>query len=196
MTTQPVRYSERLWPSAWVWVVVLLVAASGGLVVVKVAPLWASAVVAAGCMALAGWGLVRSSAPVAVIGQDLVAGRARIPVALLGDARVVDRAEFTRLRGAGADVRAYLCQRGWIPQGVQVKVLDPQDPTPYWLVSSRQPQRLAAALVEACGEPAADGSPGAVSGGTSHGVVTGCEVAGCEVTGEDASGQAHSRQTG
>jgi hypothetical protein len=183
VTTQPVRYSERLWPSAWVWAVVLLVAASGGLVVVRVAPLWVSVVVAVACVALAAWGLTRSSSRVAVVGDDLVAGRARIPVTLLGAPRVVERAEFLRLRGPGADVRAYLCQRGWIPQGVQVDVADPQDPTPYWLVSSRRPRRLAAALVEARGESAADGSADAA---------TPSEM----VAGGDASRQAHSRQTG
>lgn len=144
----------------------LLVAASGGLVVVRIAPLWVAVVVALVCVTLAAWGLVRSSATVAVLDDVLVAGRARIPVQLLGAVQVLDRAEFIRLRGPGADVRAYLCQRSWIAQGVRLEVVDPQDPTPYWLVSSRHPERLAAALVGARGEP------------------------------DDASGQAHSRQTG
>ena len=162
--------------SAWVWVAVLLVAASGGLVVVKVAPRWASLLVAAACVAVAAWALVRSSATVAIVGDELVAGRARIPVALLDTVEVLGSSEFAHLRGPGADARAYLCQRGWIPQGVRVEVADPQDPTPYWLVSSRQPNRLAAALEGARGEPAAGGSGDAAGGG--------------------ASDQAHSRQTG
>lgn len=160
----------------WVWVAVLLVAASGGLVAVKVAPVWVSALVAAACVTVASWALVRSSATVAVVGDELVAGRARIPVSLLGTVEVLDRAEFTRVRGPGADVRAYLCQRGWIPQGVRAEVVDPQDPTPYWLVSSRQPNRLAAALEGARDEPVTGGSGDAAGG--------------------DASDQAHSRQTG
>jgi hypothetical protein len=166
VTNASARYSERLWPSVGVWVVVLLVAASAGLVVVKVAPPWLSAGIALLCVAAAAVALVRSSATVAVTGDELVAGRARIPVSLLGEVQVLDRAEFTALRGPKADVRAYLCQRSWIPRGVKVSVRDPQDPTPYWLVSSREPKRLAAALEQARGEP--------------HG----------------GSGQAHSRQTG
>ena len=43
------------------------------------------------------------------------------------------------LRGRGIDPRAYLCQRAWLPAGVKVQVVDPADPTPYWLISSRQP---------------------------------------------------------
>lgn len=166
MTNTSGGYTERLWPSAGVWLVVLLVAASSGLVVVKVAPLWASAGVALLCVAAAAFGLVRSSVTVGVTDGELVAGRARIPVGLLGEVQVLGRTEFTALRGPQADVRAYLCQRSWIPRGVRVSVQDPQDPTPYWLLSSRQPKRLAAALDRARGEP----------GG--------------------ASGQAHSRQTG
>jgi hypothetical protein len=166
VTDGQVGYSERLWPSAPVWLVVLLVAASGGLVVVKVAPLWLSALVALACMAAAAWALIRSSARVAVTGTELVAGRAHIPLGLLGQIDVLDRAEFTALRGPHADVRAYLCQRSWIPRGVRVAVVDPNDPTPYWLVSSREPTKLAAALTRARGE----------LGGT--------------------SGQAHSRHTG
>jgi hypothetical protein len=128
-------------------------------------------------MALAAWGLVRSSATVAVTEGELRAGRAHIPVGLLGEIDVLERPAFTHLRGAGADVRAYLCQRSWIPQGVRVTVVDLDDPSPYWLVSSRQPKRLAAALRGARGVPLADGAGGEASDG-------------------DVSDQAHSRQTG
>lgn len=152
MTDGQLGYSERLWPSAPVWLVVLLVAASGGLVVVKVAPLWLSALIALACIAVAAWALVRSSARVAVTGTELVAGRARIPLGLLGEIDVLDHAEFTALRGPRADVRAYLCQRSWIPRGVRVAIVDPNDPTPYWLVSSREPTKLAAAVERARGE--------------------------------------------
>jgi len=152
VTDGQLGYSERLWPSAPVWLVVLLVAASGGLVVVKVAPLWLSALIALACIAVAAWALVRSSARVAVTGTELVAGRARIPLGLLGTIDVLDRAEFTALRGPDADVRAYLCQRSWIPRGVRVAVVDAHDPTPYWLLSSREPTKLAAAVERARGE--------------------------------------------
>jgi hypothetical protein len=166
VSSSSVRYSERLWPSLPVWIVVLLVAASGGLVVVKVAAPWVAAVVAATCVALAAWALARSSATVAVTDGELVAGRAHIPVELLGEVEVLDHPDFTALRGPRADVRAYLCQRSWISQGLRVAVIDAKDPTPYWLLSSRRPNELAAALQRARGE----------IGGT--------------------SGQAHSRHTG
>ena len=41
--------------------------------------------------------------------------------------------------------RAYLLLRPWLPRAVRVDLDDPRDPTPYWYVSSRHPDRLAAA---------------------------------------------------
>jgi hypothetical protein len=74
------------------------------------------------------------------------AGRARIGVEHLGQAEALD-AEHTRLAiGRDADVRAYLVIRPYLKRAVRVGVSDPADPTPYWLVSSRHPDRLAAAL--------------------------------------------------
>lgn len=73
------------------------------------------------------------------------AGRATIERTLLTDAIVVTRAE--RL-SALADARSWKVVRAWIPEGVRVAVSDPDDPTPYWYVSSRNAARLAAILNE------------------------------------------------
>jgi hypothetical protein len=76
----------------------------------------------------------------------LRAGGAHIPVHLLGDAVALD-ADATRAElGPRLDARAHLCLRGWIHSAVRVEVRDPQDPTPYWVVSTRRPAELVAAL--------------------------------------------------
>ena len=73
----------------------------------------------------------------------LGAGRARIPVTQLGTVEALD-AEATRLlAGREADARAYLLIRPYVHRGVKVDVVDPADPAPYWLLSSRHPDRLA-----------------------------------------------------
>lgn len=41
--------------------------------------------------------------------------------------------------------------RGYIPTAVRVEVTDPEDPTPYLYLSTRQPERLVAALRSAAG---------------------------------------------
>ncbi len=142
----PQPYVERLSPAPWVWLAGLGVAASSGLVVLTAFGPGVGLVVALFAVAVAGWALSRSSAVIAVTPDELLAGRARIPVRLLGAVREVSADQMRALRGPRADARAYLCQRGWIAAGVAVEVVDPDDPVPYWLLSSRRPGRLAAAL--------------------------------------------------
>jgi hypothetical protein len=76
----------------------------------------------------------------------LRAGRARISGEFLGDAEPLDAAETRRVAGPGADARAYLLLRPYLKRAVRVTVRDDRDPTPYWLVSSRDPEHLATAI--------------------------------------------------
>jgi len=146
-------HRERLWPSLGVWIGCCLVAAAIGLTVLAVVPPVVALGVALVAVALTAGAMTATSAVVEVRGGELRAGGARVPVSQLGRVRVLDRERMDALRGVDADVRAYLCQRGWLPRGVVVEILDPDDPVPYWLISSREPERLAAALSRADGEP-------------------------------------------
>lgn len=83
---------------------------------------------------------------VQVADGHLTAGRARIPLSLLADPQALDAAEVRAALGVDADARAYLLVRPYVRRAVMVRVTDPADPTPYWLVSSRHPRTLAAAL--------------------------------------------------
>jgi hypothetical protein len=138
-------WRERLWPSWWLVPVVLLLGTGFGLVA---APFGGVAVVTVAILATLALAvmLFATTTSVAVEGGTFVAGRARIPLALLGDPQVLDADAMRAARGPELDARAYLCLRGWIAGGVRVPVLDPQDPAPYWLVSSRRPGELAEAV--------------------------------------------------
>jgi hypothetical protein len=76
----------------------------------------------------------------------LRAGRARIPGNYLGDAEPLDPDATRSVAGPQADARAYLLLRPYLKRAVRVTVRDERDPTPYWLVSSRHPEHLAAAI--------------------------------------------------
>jgi len=76
----------------------------------------------------------------------LRAGRARISGEFLGGAEPLDPASSRRLAGPEADARAYLLLRPYLKRTVRVTVRDDRDPAPYWLVSSRHPEQLAAAV--------------------------------------------------
>lgn len=139
-------YRERLTPSPAVWVATLPIAASSGLVVLTLlGGLWA-ALVAVVAMVAAVAVLLRGSAVIAVGDGVLRADPAHIPVHLLGAVRELDAEQKRLLRGPRSDARAFWCQRGWLRTGVAIEIADPGDPAPYWLLSSRHPDRLAAAI--------------------------------------------------
>jgi hypothetical protein len=71
---------------------------------------------------------------------------ARVPLAFVADARPLDAEQTRRLRGPLADLRAHVATRSWLRRAVQVRLDDPADDTPYWLVGTRRPEELAAVL--------------------------------------------------
>lgn len=91
------------------------------------------------------------SARVVVADGTFRAGRASIPVSLLADPEPLDAEATHRAVGVEADARAYLLLRAYAEGAVRVRVVDPADRTPYWLVSTRDPDRLCAALSAAIG---------------------------------------------
>lgn len=76
----------------------------------------------------------------------LQAGTARIDVEFIGAVMALDNAATRELSGPLADARAFLLLRPYLPRAVRVDIDDPDDPTPYWLVSSRRPATLVTAL--------------------------------------------------
>lgn len=74
---------------------------------------------------------------------------ARVPVSFLGAVRPLTVEQTRRLRGPTADLRAHVAAPAWLPRAVQVRLEDPDDDTPYWLVGTRRPEELAAAIAAA-----------------------------------------------
>ncbi len=140
------QFRERLVPGVGPLVAA---ACAGVLVLVILLPLWptvawvAGAVVSVACVVA----LVLTAPVVSVSDGVLRAGRAHVPVEVLGDAVVVpDKERRTQELGPQLDGRAHVVLQSSIPTAVRVALEDPQDPTPYWLVSTRRPEELAAAL--------------------------------------------------
>jgi hypothetical protein len=51
--------------------------------------------------------------------------------------------------GVGAHPLSFIIQRPWIGPAVQILLDDPDDPTPFWVISTRHPVELATALLDA-----------------------------------------------
>ena len=76
----------------------------------------------------------------------LQVGPAHIELSHVGRVEALDKEETRRVHGRDADARAFLHTRPYISRAVKIEIDDDADPTPYWLVSSRHPRTLAAAL--------------------------------------------------
>jgi hypothetical protein len=86
------------------------------------------------------WAIGRG--PLEISGGELRIRGAHIPLADVGGAVALDAATLRRVVGREGDPAAFVSIRPWIGPGVQLWVDDPDDPTPYWVVSSRHPQRV------------------------------------------------------
>lgn len=143
------RYRERLVPPPSWWVLGTLFALS----------VFAAVVVAAGL----DWGLTAGllslaitaalfwsgATTVTVSDAELSVGRARLEMPYLAGCRPLDAEQTRRRTGPEADARAYLVLRPYVRTAVEVTLDDPEDPVPYWLVSSRRPRQLVSALEDA-----------------------------------------------
>lgn len=110
--------------------------------------------------------LVLSAPIVSVTDGVLHAGAARIPVELTGDTEAFRGPDATTARGTQLDARAFTMFRGWVDPVVRIRVTDPDDPVPYWLVSTRHPRRLLAALGQ--DTTPLDAPEGGADGGPPH----------------------------
>ena len=148
MTTATTTYDERWRAPLRVWaaaLVVALVAAAtlhGGADGIARAVVPYVVLVGGAVLAL----LLSSRGRVRVVDGVLQVPGARIPLDQLGGVRALDREGTRQVRGPLAQPQAFLATRSWLPQSVQVQVEDPEDDTPYWLISTRDPDALAAAL--------------------------------------------------
>lgn len=145
----PVEYDERLSvPLRW-WVQGTMLVATLWLAMIVALPASVAWTLTAIAMAALSLGLLAyGAARVTVDGGFLRAGRARIAGFHLGSSSALDAEATRRVSGAEADARAFLLLRPYLKRAVQVEIIDPADPAPYWLISTRHPDQLARALAE------------------------------------------------
>jgi Protein of unknown function (DUF3093) len=146
-TSQTVRYRERLWVPWWWWPPGLGLAALIALEVNQ------------GVGALPNWLPFALLLPVAVtvllwLGKtelrvqaspgetELWVGAAHLPVTVISRSAEVPRSAKSAALGRQLDPAAYVVHRAWIGRMVLLVLDDPDDPTPYWLVSCRHPDRV------------------------------------------------------
>lgn len=127
--------------------------------------LWAgfNLFVAIGCYLViggvtAGTLLYWGSPVIEVTAGELRAGRARLPLSQVGDVAELDEAQARALRGPRADPSAYLLIRPYLKLALYVQVLSADPARPYWLIGTRRPAELAAAIQRSRPQSRARGS--------------------------------------
>ncbi len=143
----PTDHTERLTaPPSW-WAGAVAFAVTCGWIVLVIGTTTAALIATflAGALSV---GLVLRYGALKVSSSEhgVRAGSAHLSPAFVGAAEPLHRAEYRARLGVDADARAHLVTRPYLDRGVLVHVDDPSDPTPYWLISSRHPDELAAAI--------------------------------------------------
>jgi hypothetical protein len=142
------RYLERLTPSAGMWVVSLALGVCAGIIVLPISgpgAFVAAVLVAGGCAA----GLLGTSVVVGVREGEVLAGRAHLPVRHVARVEALGRDATRAAVGPELDARSMLRIRPWVHTAVRLTLNDPEDPVPAWVVSTRRPERFAAAVAAA-----------------------------------------------
>ena len=141
-------YAEQLGaPVSW-WLVVTACVALLGTTLWAGLSLTLAIVIYAGlesvcALALVAWG----RASIEVTASELRAGSERLPLDLIESVTALDAAQTRALRGPRADPAAYMLVRPYLSRAVYVAVAG----RPYWLLGTRRPAELAAALERAAG---------------------------------------------
>lgn len=154
VTPRNVRYSERLWVPWWWWplgfALAALIAFEVNLGVTDL-PDWLSYImlfaVATGALLWLGRVEIRvTTGSEGEAGAELWVGEAHLPVSVIARSAEIARTAKSMALGRQLDPAAYVLHRAWVGPMVLVVLDDPDDPTPYWLVSCRHPERVLSAL--------------------------------------------------
>ena len=90
-----------------------------------------------------------NSATLEVTGAVLRAGKDTLALGDVGEVVALDQKQTTALGGPRADPAALTLLRPYLKRAVYVSLADPAQGVPYWLVATRHPAELAAAIENA-----------------------------------------------
>lgn len=138
-------YREIMRPAPWLYVAAVLVIPAIVLVLAPINMLFGiilSVVVYAAIVIL----MVVKSPSIELTATQLRVGKANIAREYLGAASAFSGSHAIEQRGIKLDARAWVMFTGWVDPVVRIDIVDPSDPTPYWLISTRRPEEFVAAL--------------------------------------------------
>lgn len=146
-------YSERQWVP-WYWWVIAVAFVSLLSVNLSLNRSWvyfAIGFVLFG--ALIAWLLIYWSRTTIRVEQDadgsrwLIVGRASLPAEIVTRSLAVPPSAKRNAMGRQLDPAAFVVSHTWIKSMVMLVLDDPEDPTPYWLIGTKNPEKLLRAFL-------------------------------------------------
>jgi hypothetical protein len=140
-------YREVMRPASWIYIAALLIIPAIILVLAPINMLLGvilSLTTYSTIVVL----LVVKAPSIELTETTLRVGKANISRLELGAASAFSGTYAVEQRGTKLDGRAWLMFTGWVDPVVRIDIIDPLDPVPYWLISTRHPEKFVAALRE------------------------------------------------
>jgi hypothetical protein len=140
-----VLYKERVLPSSLFYLATLILPVSLILVALPFSEF--VGFLLAGISIPLVFGLTWLAAPLITISDtELRVGTAIIERNYLGEVEIITASNGFKERGVLLDSRAYTKFQIGIKESVKLEIRDDQDPTPYWLIATRNPEIIAGLL--------------------------------------------------
>lgn len=151
MSNQPkseVFYAERVLPGIASFLPTLLVFPTFWLAFAPInTPIGATAGVLATALVV---GLIIYASPTITVTKETIrVGKARINLSLTGKLEIISEHESFAEKGPKLDSRAFLALQSSVKGLIKLEITDQNDPTPYWLFSSKSPENLISAISKA-----------------------------------------------
>ncbi|MBC3185421.1 DUF3093 domain-containing protein [Corynebacterium sp. zg-331] len=149
-----VLYRERQWVPLYWWLLAFgLVALVTAQLAHNRSPVWlvAPAVILS---LVAVWLLLWLSSTVIQVERDaegirwLRVGGAILPHEVVDRSLAVPATAKRNAMGHQLDPAAFVVSHGWVPEMAMIVLNDPEDPTPYWLIGSKNPEALLEAFTQ------------------------------------------------
>lgn len=146
-------YRERQWVPVYWWVLAAFLVA---LITAQVAHnrnIWWLIVPGIVLTLVAIWVLLSLSSTVVRVEQDadgtrwLLVKSAALPADVVSRSLAVPATAKRNAMGRQLDPAAFVVSHGWIHEMVMLVLDDPEDPTPYWLIATKNPEALLEAFL-------------------------------------------------
>jgi len=146
-------YRERQWVPLYWWALAAFLVVLTALQLYQNRTIWWLIVPLILLSAIAAWILLSWSSTVVTVEQDpdgtrwLSVKSANLPHTVVSRSLAVPATAKRNAMGRQLDPAAFVVSHGWIHEMVMLVLDDPEDPTPYWLVSTRNPEKLLTAFL-------------------------------------------------